>query len=179
MAFPKNKYLLLWSKTQLGNCTNNWHHCEEEVIACRRCDVSTPFNCWNVPEISRVSQRVLGLKFIWGGRSRGRAKMKHFENTSMVQSSVYGFSTIISALQNLWAQSKAALSVPFSSQSQDLWVFIIFTSVLYLFLLGVLKQPSWSHLKEEKGDPKASFSTRGSCTGQQTSLVSTPPFCLK
>lgn len=65
--------------------------------------------------------------------------------------------TITSALQNLWAQSKAAVSVPSSSQSRDVWVYIIFTSVSYLFLLGVQKQPSWPHLKEEKGDtyPKA------------------------
>lgn len=82
--------------------------------------------------------------------------MKHFENISMVQSPVYGFKTIISAL---WAQSKAAISVPLSSQSHDVWVHIIFASLLCLFLLGVLKQPSWPHLKEEEGDtyPKASL----------------------
>lgn len=68
----------------------------------------------------------------------------------MVQSPVYGFSTTISALQNLWAKSKADISVPFSSQSHDVLVYIIFTSVLYLFLLGVLKQPKWPPLKEER-----------------------------
>lgn len=139
------------------------------------------FSCWNVPEISRVSKRMLGLNLSEEeeeGEGRG---WRHFEDVSIVQSPVSGFGTIISALKNLRAQSKADISVPFSSQSHDVWVYIIFTSVLYLFLLGVLKQPNWPHFKKEKGDTHVSrgFSTGGSCTRWQTFLTSTLPFSLK
>lgn len=109
------------------------------------------YSCWNVPEVSRVSKRMLGLNLSEEeeeGEGRG---WRYFEDVPIVQSPVSGFGTIISALMNLWAQSKTDISVPFSSQSHDVWVYIIFTSVLYLFLLGVLKQPNWPHFKKEKG----------------------------
>lgn len=96
----------------------------------------------------------VGIKFIWGGRRGGRARMKHFENIYMVQSPVYGFSAIICGLTaKLLSLSHSHLRAMMSE-----YVFF-FTSVLSWFLLGVLKQPSWAHLKEEKGDtyPKASL----------------------
>lgn len=59
------------------------------------------------------------------------------------------------------------------------WVSIAFTSIFNLFLLGVLKQPDWPHLTEEKGDTYLKASLRKEVAQGDDLPVSTLPFCLK
>lgn len=80
--------------------------------------------------------------------------MKMFWEYFYVQLPVFGFSTIICGLRT---KLLSLCHSPLNAMISEYKLFL--HSVLHLFLLGVLKQPSWPHLKEEKGDtdPKASL----------------------
>lgn len=138
------------------------------------------FNCWNVPEISRVSQRVLGLNLSeeeGEGEGQGWNSLRLF-----LWSNHQSLDSVPSLVPCRTCGLRAKpLSLSHSHLRARISEHILFLYQSYIYFCLVLKQPSWPHLKEGKGDtyPKASFSTRGSCTGRQTSLVSTLPFCLK
>lgn len=55
----------------------------------------------------------------------------------------------------------------------------MFTSVLNVFLLDVLKQPDWSHFKEEKGDTYSKASLHKEAAQGDDLPMSTLPVCHK
>lgn len=59
------------------------------------------------------------------------------------------------------------------------WVYITFTSVLNVFLLGVLKQPAWPHFKEEKAGTYSKASLYKEVAQGDDLPMSKLPVCLK